>query len=760
MKTRQPKPLRSGEHEADGHDAEARDRPWLSRLAGFTLRRRRAVLLVTLLLASLAGTYGGGVVNHLSNGGYSASTDNFRIAQDTLREEFGVTKPHLLFVLKADAPVDSHRVAAAGTAYTERVGRLAGVESAASYWTTGDPSLRAKDGRSVVVAVRLSGGDDAIQHTTARLVPHLRGNQPPFQVSVTGEAEANAELQRQSDQDLVTAELVAAPLILLVLLLVFRTVVAAVLPFLVGVTGVALTLAILKLVTEFTQVSVFALNLTTALALGLAVDYSLLLLMRFREETAKGLGPHAAALVTVRTAGRTVLFSSLTVALCLSALLIFPLYFLRSLAYAAVPAVLSVGCTAVLVLPAALLVFGRWLDAGDVTPLLRRIRPRRAAPRGPANRPVPPFWSRIAERVSRRPLLTAVPVVLLLLGLGLPFSQAKFGLTDERVLPLSAEAHRTARTVERDFAAGALHPVQVVLRNAPPGERAAYFRQLSRIGGVGYVDTPLGTYADGKRTGRPGLPTAAYVRGEVMRLLIVSADSAYSPRSAEIVHQVRALPVPGAVHVAGDAALYADTRTVIADRLPYALGIIVLLMYLLLYLFTGSLLVPAKAIAFNTLSLTASFGAMVYVFQDGHLKWLVGEFTTTGYLDVTVPVLMFCAAFGLSMDYEVFLMSRIREQYLAHGDSTRAVIEGVGRTGPVITAAALLIGAVLLALAGSGISVLKLLGLGMFLAVLVDAVLIRGVLVPAFMVVMGRANWWAPGPLRRFHARFGIREEG
>jgi RND superfamily putative drug exporter len=708
--------------------------------------------VLTLLLTVLSGAYGGGVVDRLSNGGYAASTGNFRTAEDALREHFGVTKPHLLFVLRADVPVDSAKIAAAGAAYTERVRGLPGVESADSYWTTGDPSLRARDGRSAVVAVRLSGGDGAVQRTTERIVPQLRGDQPPFGVGVTGEAEANRELQKESDEDLVKAELIAAPLILLILLLVFRTVVGALLPFLIGVIGVALTLAILRLVTEFTDVSIFALNLTTALGLGLAVDYSLLLLMRFREETAKGLDAHAAVLVTVRTAGRTVLFSSLTVALCLSALLIFPLYFLRSLAYAAIPAVITVGIAAILVLPAALLVFGRWLNVGDVTPLLRRLR--RESPAEPG----PPVWSRIAGRVARHPLRFAVPVVIVLIGLGLPFSQAKFGLTDERVLPMSAEAHGTARMLERDFEAGALNPIHVVLRDAPESEREAYVRQVARIDGVDYVDTTLGKYASGRRTGASDLPTEAYERGDLTRLLIAPADSAFSPRSEEIVKQLRAAPAPGAVYVAGDSALFADTKTVIADRLPYAAAIIVLLMLLLLYLFTGSLLVPVKAIIFNTLSLTASFGAMVYVFQDGHLKWLVGEFTVTGYLDVTVPVLMFCAAFGLSMDYEVFLMSRIREQYLTHGDNERAVIEGVGRTGSIVTAAAVLIGCVLLALASSDISVLKLLGLGMFLAVLVDAVLIRGVLVPAFMLVMGRANWWAPRPLRRFHARFGITE--
>lgn len=715
------------------------------------------MLAVTGLLVVFAGWFGVGVVERLSNGGYAAATGNLRVAQSELRERFGVDRTHLILVLRAGTDIGSPRTAAAGTAYTERVAGTPAVASAESFWTTGDPLLRSDDRRSAVVMVRLDGDDDQAQRTAKRIVPELIGAQGPFEVSVTGEAQTNGELQRQSDRDLARAELFAAPVILLILLLVFRTVVAALLPFLVGVIGVVLTLAILRAVSEFTDVSIFALNLTTALGLGLAIDYSLFMLMRFREETEGGRSAHDAAVTAVRTAGRTVFFSSLTVALCLSALLVFPLYFLRSLAYAAIPAVLTVGVAAVLVLPAALLVFGRWLDAGDITPLLHRVGRTVGVGR---KEHAEPWWSRVAARIARRPVAVALPVVVLLLLLGLPFTQAKFGLTDERVLPADAESYRTARVVERDFDAHALNPVQVIVRDAPGAERDTYAQRISRIDGVEYAVGATGRFERGKAAGEPTVPPEAFTSGGVSRVQVVPTDSAFSPRSEQVVKDIRALSGPADVFVAGDSALFTDTKTVIADRLPYALAVILVFMFLLLLLFTGSLLVPLKAIIFNTLSLTASFGAMVYIFQDGHLKWLVGDFVTTGYLDVTVPVLMFCAAFGLSMDYEIFLMSRIREQYSVHGDNTRAVIEGVGRTGSLITAAAVLIGGVLLALASSDISVLKLLGLGMFLAVLMDAVLIRGVLVPAFMLVMGRANWWAPRWLSRLHARVGIKGDG
>lgn len=300
------------------------ERTFLVRVAEFTLRRRRAVLAVTGLLVVVAGWFGVGVVERLSNGGYAAATGNLRVAQSELRERFGVDRTHLILVLRAGTDVGSPRTAAAGAAYTERVAGTPAVASADSFWTTGDPLLRSDDRRSAVVMVRLDGDDDQAQRTAKRIVPELIGEQGPFQVGVTGEAQTNGELQRQSDQDLVRAELFAAPVILLILLLVFRTVVAALLPFLVGVIGVVLTLAILRAVSEFTDVSIFALNLTTALGLGLAIDYSLFILMRFREETEGGKPAHEAAVTAVRTAGRTVFFSALTVALCLSALLVFP----------------------------------------------------------------------------------------------------------------------------------------------------------------------------------------------------------------------------------------------------------------------------------------------------------------------------------------------------------------------------------------------------------------------------------------------------
>lgn len=746
-----------------------RPRPSILRgLGQLTVRHSRAVLLAAGVVVVLAGWFGASATGKLSNGGYVARSGEAAQVEQTLGRVFGSRTPNLILLARTDRGVDDPAAVAAGRALTERVARMPGVGQAVSYWTTADPNLRGRDGRAAVVAVLLDGDEDRAQRTAHQVVARITGSQGVLTVSATGEAEVNAELRERSDRDLTRAELLAAPVILVILLLVFRTPLAAVLPFVVGVVAVVLTLAILRMVAAFTPVSVFALNLTTALGFGLAIDYSLFFIVRFREERRVRAEVAEAVSATVCAAGRTVLFSALTVAVCLSALLVFPLYFLRSLAYAGIPVVAAAGVTAVILLPAVLLLCGRWLERGDVTAPLRRMFARRLAVGSP--RPVGadvagrPLWGRIARVVVAHPLLTAAPVTAGLLVLVAPFLHARFGLTDDRVLPSSAAAYRTARAVEANFHSGALNPVTVLLSGAG-SDRAGlgdYVARLSAVPHVAHVDGPLGRYVNGRAdSAQPDTPAAApqsFVRDGLQRLSVVTTVQPYSAEGERLVHSIRSLAAPGVVRVGGLAAVFVDTKAQISKRLPYALGLIALTMFVLLFLFTGGLLVPVKALVFNALSLTASFGATVYIFQDGHLKWLVGDFVAPGYLDVTVPVLMFCVAFGLSMDYELFLLSRIREEYAAHGDNTRAVVAGLTKTSGLISAAALLVGAVLVVLATSGISLLKLLGVGLFLAVLVDALLIRGVLVPSFMQLAGRANWWAPPVVRRLHARLGIRE--
>jgi len=709
----------------------------LGRLGTACARRARLVLVLATLLGAVAAAAGVGVAGQLSGGGYTPPGSEAARTQEVLTTRFAGGTPNMLLVAAAG---DS----GAGTALHRVLTEDPDVAWVRSPWVEPDPTLRSVDGTSALVAVRLAGDEDRALRTAPELVERLRGEFPELDLRATGEAVVNAEVNAQSQRDLLLAELLGAPVVALLLLLVFRTPVAALLPLAVGAVSVVLTLAVLVVVSALTPVSLFALNITTALGFGLAVDYSLFVVSRFREEVTAGAGTTAAIGRATATAGRTVLFSAFTVALSLSALIAFPLYFLRSLAYAAIPVVLLGALATLVVLPALLQVAAPALERGDV--LRRWVGPVRAES---------PGWARLARSVMRRPLLLGLPVVAVLVLLAVPFADVRFGLTDHRVLPASAPAHAAAELVERDFPDAVRATVQVTVSGAGAASVEDYAREVSTRNGTVAVQAPGAVWVDGAAV---ALGDPARADGSTSWLTVVGGTGHYDAAAERLVREVRAEPAPGAIGVGGDTALLVDTKAALAERIPWAAGFIALSTIVLLFLFTGSAILPVKALLMNLLSLTASFGAMVFVFQDGHLQWLVGGFTSTGFLEVTVPVLMFCIAFGLSMDYEVFLLSRIREEHLAGADNTTAVVAGLSRTGRLVSAAALVVAAVLLVLATSSLSLLKLLGVGLALAVLMDAVLVRGVLVPAFMRLACRANWWAPAPLARLHRRVGLAE--
>ncbi|MBA9005217.1 MMPL family transporter [Thermomonospora cellulosilytica] len=721
----------------------------LASIARALAGRHRVALLLTALFAILAAVTGGGLEKHLSAGGYTADSFESVRADRMLAERFRAGSPNLILVVRADGDIAAGPAAAAGRALVRRAAGSPGVVYVRSYWTTGDASLRAADGRTGLVLIKLAGDEDTVNRTSHALVPRLVEGNGPLQVRATGPAPVNEEVERQSAEDLTRAELLAAPLTLLILLIAFGSLVAAGLPVLVGVVSVAGTLVVLRLLTEVVPVSIFALNIATALGFGLAVDYSLFIVTRYREELGRGREVVEAVVVSLRTAGRTVVFSALTVMLSFAALLVFPIYFLRSLAYAGIAVVGMSAAASVLVMPPLLALIGRRIDRFDP---LARLRRRRSGGGG--------GWQGLALWVMRRPVAVGASVAVLLIVLALPFTQARFGLMDDRVLPRDNPAQTAADVVRHEFTGAGTAPVVIALPGLDPARRAAdladYARRLSTLPGTERVDSAVGSFADGRQVAPPS--GAFHAQGSTW-LSVLSDTAPSSPAAERRVRAVRALDAPVPALVGGDAATLVDTKRMLADRLPWALAIIVVSMLVLLFLFSGSVVVPVKQLVANLLSLTASFGAMVYVFQDGHLKWLVGDFVHTGWLELTVPILMFCVAFGLAMDYSVFLLSRIREEYLATGDNTRAVAFGVERTGRLITAAALIVATVLGAMATSQLSILKLLGAGLALAVLVDATLVRGLLVPATMRLLGHANWWAPGPLRRLHARMGLKEE-
>ena len=562
-------------------------------------------------------------------------------------------------------------------------------------------------------------------------------------------------------RDLIRMEAIAIPLTFLVLVWVFGGLIAAALPLLVGLMAILGAMSVLRLFTFFTEVSIFALNITTALGLALAIDYTLLILSRYRDETAGGADPHTALVRTMCTAGRTVLFSAVTVALSLSALLLFPMYFLRSFAYSGIATVAFAAAAAVLVTPAAIAMLGPRIDALDMRKLIRRVLRRPEPVPTPIDRQ---FWYRSTKFVMRRSIPVGTAIVALLLLLGIPFLHIKFGNPDDRVLPKSASAHQVGDQLRNDFASDLNTGLTVVIPDATgvgPAELDRYAAELSRVGDVTGVSAPGGTFVAGTRVGPPSAPTA--IADGSAFVSIRSSAPLYSDASKIQLQRLRAVPEPVGrdVLMGGIAQTTQDIVSAVTTRMPLVLALIAVITFILLFLLTGSLVLPLKALVLNVLSLSAAFGALVWIFQDGNLGAL--GTTPTGTMEANVPVLMFCVAFGLSMDYEVFLLARIREYWLAspqgRADSDESVALGLARTGRVVTAAALIMSIAFAALIAAQVSFMRIFGLGLTLAVLVDATLVRMALLPAFMHVMGKWNWWAPRPLTRLHQRFGFSEE-
>ncbi|CRK55312.1 FIG01123256: hypothetical protein [Alloactinosynnema sp. L-07] len=733
------------------------DRSALSGLGRLLARRRLWVLLVTAVVIGLAIPFGADVESRLSEGGITAPDSESARAEKLLDEEFKSGAPHLVFVVSASDDVDTPAVTERGERMTERLAGEPGVVQAVSYWSLqrAEP-LRSADARSALIMVRLGGDEDAVRKAAKRIVPAYVGEREGLTVRVTGSTQVRVEIESQSAQDLTKAELLAAPLTLIILLLVFGSVVAASLPLVVGALAVIGSFVVLRLLDMLVPVSVFSVNITTALGLGLAIDYSLFIVTRYREELGKGRTVAEAIGATLRTAGRTVIFSALTVALSLSAMLVFPMYHLRSFAYSGIAVVVLAAVGSIVVLPALLALLGRRVDALDVRRLFRRKPPATS----PDTAGRAGFWHRLASAVMRRPVPFTLAVAGLLITLGIPFLRVEFGDSDDRVLPPDSPSHVAAQMLRDQFDSQEGSPISVVLPDVDPDTKAAeigdYATRLSRLPSVTRVDAATGSYVDGGLVAPPG-PAAQRLTADAGTVLSVISDTEpYSELGMDLVGTVREVPAPAPTLIGGQAAVLVDAKNTLGDKLPWALAIIAASTMVLLFLFTGSLLIPLKAILLNLLSLTATFGAMVWVFQEGHLRWLLGDFTVTGLIDIDTPVLMFCVAFGLSMDYEVFLLSRIKEEYHRTGDNTAAVAWGLQRTGRLVTAAAVLVAVILLAFATSGLTPLKLLGVGLALAVIMDATLVRGILVPGVMRLAGRANWWAPAPLRRLHQKIGL----
>ncbi|WP_328544771.1 MMPL family transporter [Streptomyces europaeiscabiei] len=706
----------------------------------FVTARPRLSLLVALLLTALAVVAGSDVADRLGSGGWEDPAAQSTYATKALEREFPDSNPNFLLLVDAGgASVDDPAVAAEAKQLTERLAAEKGVTGVGSYWQTGAPTLRAEDGREGLIAARLTGDETAVNKTLDRIAPEFRGTHGPVEVKVGGILAVRHEMQTIIQEDLLRAEMIALPVTLVLLVMVFGSAVAALLPLGVGIVAILGTNAILRGLTEVTDVSVFALNLTTAMGLGLAIDYALFIVRRFREELATGADSLTAVATTLRTAGRTVLFSALTVAVSLAAMMVFPQYFLKSFAYAGIAVVLLAAAAALILLPAALVLLGERVNAWDLRKLFKR---RKRSDTEGSDSPVAEdgaAWGRMAALVMRRAPYFAIATTAGLVLLGLPFLGVKFGTADDRQLPSTAESHVVQQHLRDGFPGTPGGGLAVLAEGkAAKTQYAAYKERLADLPEVLRVDGPL-------------------VQGDWAYFTVQPKGEAVDEGAQRLVDDIRAMDAPFDTSVTGTAAVLVDTKAAIGDGLPWALSFIAIVTLILVFLLTGSVLIPLQAVLLNALSLTAMFGALVWVFQDGNLSGLLA-FTSPGSIETTLPVLMFCVAFGLSMDYGVFLLSRIKEEYDHTGDHTASVRFGLQRTGGLITAAAVILAVVMIAIGTSRVTNTKMLGLGIALAVLMDAMVIRSLLVPAVMRLTGRATWWAPAPLRRFHERFGLSE--
>ncbi|GAA2420054.1 MMPL family transporter [Actinomadura vinacea] len=691
----------------------------------WTYRRRRAVLAVAALFVAAAAVWGTGVFGALSpGGGFDTPGSDSDKAERVAERALGRDAADVVILYRS---TDGRRVDDPG--YRRAVESALPrdkVASAVTYWTTRSPQLVSRDRTSTYAVLRLAGDAEERQDGFAAIRDDLNEVGGGLTAQVGGELATEVAINERVSSDIGRAEGLALPVLVVLLILIFGGLVAGSLPLLVGGVAILGSFTALHLLTYVTDVSIFAINITTFLGLGLAIDYGLFMVGRFREELRRDPSTERALAATMATAGRTVAVSGVTVAVSLAGLLLFDQQFLLSMGYGGIATVFVCMVGALTVLPALLGVLGHRVNALPV-------RKRDGGSGG--------GWLRVGRSVMRRPVVYTVATVALLLAVGAPFLRINWGGVDAKVLPAGTESRIVAETLETQFPRNATSPiVAVVDGTADQGAVRAYVGRLSDI---------------------PGVTGAALTgaKGETTRIALRYDADPNSDAARDLVVRVRDVPPPpGAeAYVGGVTAVVVDQLDSMAGTLPWLALTVGAATFVLLFLAFGSVVLPIKAVLMNLLSLSATFGAVVLIFQDGNLAGLL-EFTATGSISPAMPILMLAMLFGISMDYEVFLLSRVREQYDLTGDNTAAVAAGLQRTGGIITSAALLFVVVIGAFATSGITFIKMTGVGMVIAIVVDATIVRALLVPATMRLLGRANWWAPGPLARLYRRYGIRE--
>jgi uncharacterized membrane protein YdfJ with MMPL/SSD domain len=703
----------------------------LAALATFLYRRRRATLVGAVIAISLAGAFGGPVAGLLdASDDFDPPAAESVQARKQLAAATGASaSPDAIALVRLGAPVDSAQARAKIQRVAEAM-RDRDVAQVLAYREGGPPELVSRDRRSTYVAASFRDGADA-RDVVQRLEDRLAGEPG---VALGGGAVVGVQVGTQVAEDLARAEALAFPILFVVSLFVFRGLVAALLPLAVGMSAILLTFLAMRLVNAVEPMSIFALNLIIGLGLGLAIDYSLFIVSRFREELERRGDTRDALVATMRTAGRTVLFSAVTVAAALSSLLVFPQRFLFSMGIGGALVALIAASVALTVLPAILAALGPRVNA--LSPRRWREALHRDAAQVRAG-----FWYRLSRGVMRRPGVVAAATAALLIVLGLPFTGITFTGVDASVLPTSHSARVVDDALQAEFPVNRSSPVVVAVR-APASAGAeldAYARRLGTVDGVAAVAPPQRA-------------------GALWRIDVVAPGGRLDERVQQAVHAVRAVPAPYPVLVGGSTAEFLDQQAALGDGLPAAVAWLALTTLVILFLMTGSVVLPVKTLIMNLLTLSAAFGILVLIFQDGRFEGLL-DYTSQGALESSQPILLFAIAFGLSTDYGVFLLTRIKEARDGGLPNDEAVAVGLERTGRIVTAAALLLVIAIGAFATSEIVFIKQLGVGTAAAVIIDATIVRALLVPSLMKLLGEWNWWAPRPLVRLHARIGLREE-
>jgi RND superfamily putative drug exporter len=716
----------------------------MQKLGAFIIRRSKLSLWGFIALILFSTIWGFQAFAGLKAGGYDdPGSDSARVVE-ILTDDFKQAIPEVIIIADFADGADQPASAITGKNLTTKLESYAGVESVTSYYSLGSPvSLRSDDGNAVYFFVDLN--DDVKQVAVGgKIADELNGTFESAKLYVAGYAPINAAINGAISSDLATAESIAIPLTMILLLFVFGSLVSAGLPMMVGGLAILGSFFFVWVSTQLTDTSVFALNLITGMGLGLGIDYALLIVNRFREERKQGTDVSEAVSRTLATAGRTVLFSGLTVAIVLGAMFFFPQYFLKSFAIGGVVVVLLAVAGALIALPALLNLMGDRINKlkvirGDLSPKDDGV------------------WSSLARFVMRRPLPILLVTMIALGGLMSLSGSVVFGQVDDRVLPRTNPAVIASDVIRDRFSAREGSPVDIVIEGATQNEIVDYTIALSKQPHILRVQSTAGIAQEGNLDDGYAPAFTDYATGSYERIVAIHDIDSRSTEGLTLTKQVRVLTSgDNKILVGGSAAVYTDSQQGIEKNLPAAATWIILWTLILLFLFTGSVLLPIKAVLLNFISLGATLGFLTWVFVGGHLQWLIGDFINTGTVDTSSLVLIVIVAFGLSMDYELFLLSRIKEQHEAGLGTTESVAIGLQRSGRIITAAALVLAVSFLAFITSGVTIMKMLGLGIAFAILLDATIVRALLVPALMRLLGDLNWWAPKWMKAIYKKVGL----